>query len=119
MLVPWSPLGAGFLTGTIERLSNGDFRRNNPKFTGDNLRANLDRFAPLRELAKTLSLTPAQLALAWLLHQGDDMVPIPGTRKIARIDENAKSASVVLDKYTLRRIDEIMLIGAAVGNNLV
>lgn len=118
-IVPWSPLGAGFLTGTIEKLSNGDFRNNNPKFANENLRANLDRFGPLKELAKTLGLTPAQLALAWLLNQNQDIVPIPGTRKILRIDENAKSASVSLDELTLKRIDEIMPIGSAVGNNLV
>jgi aryl-alcohol dehydrogenase-like predicted oxidoreductase len=117
--VPWSPLGAGFLTGTVEDVSNGDFRLNNPRFSAENLKANLDRFAPLKELAKDLDLTPAQLALAWLLHQGQDIVPIPGTRHISRLDENAESAAVSLDQATLRKIDEIMPVGVARGNTLV
>ena len=118
-LVPWSPLGSGFLTGTVTEIPEGDFRRNNPKFVGENFKTNLDRFAPFKDLAAGLGLTPAQLALAWLLHQGDEIVPIPGTRKAARIDENAKAAFADLDQATLKRIDELAPVGFAVGRTLV
>lgn len=118
-LVAWSPLGAGFLTGSVDALPSGDFRQNNPRFAGGNLAVNTSRFAPLMELARELELTPAQLALAWLLHQGLDVVPIPGTRKEARIDENARAASVRLDREHLRRIDDLTRPGLAVGKTLV
>ena len=67
-LVPWSPLGSGFLTGQVDQLAENDFRRNNPRYSGGNLDANRDRFAPLIEIARAQGVTPAQLALAWLLH---------------------------------------------------
>ena len=118
-LVPWSPLGSGFLTGTVTELASDDFRQNNPKLAGENLRENLDRFAPFRELAAGLGLTPAQLALAWLLHQGVDIVPIPGTRKAARLDENARAAFATLDQALLQRIDALAPVGAAKGGTLV
>ena len=97
-LVPWSPLGSGFLTGQVDQLAENDFRRNNPRYSGSNLDANRDRFAPLIEIARAQRVTPAQLALAWLLHQGPDIVPIPGTRRPERIDENARAATIVLDR---------------------
>ncbi len=118
-LVGWSPLGAGFLTGQVEQLGENDFRQNIPRFSTDNLAANRDRFAPLMELAGELGITPAQLALAWLLHQGPDVFPIPGTRKAARIDENAAALAVALDDDTLSRIGEIARPGLAVGATLV
>ncbi len=118
-LVPWAPLGSGFLTGIVTELAGDDFRRNNPKLVGENFQKNLDRFAPLKDFAASLGLTPAQLALAWLLHQGSDIVPIPGTRKAARIDENAQAARVALDDATLQRIDQLAPLGAAQGRNLV
>lgn len=118
-LVAWSPLGAGFLTGTVSALDQGDFRQANPRFAGRNLALNADRFAPLMQLARDLSLTPAQLALAWLLHQGDDVFPIPGTRKTVRIDENAMASSFRLDAGQLRRIDALARPGLAEGNTLV
>lgn len=118
-LVPWAPLGSGFLTGTVTELASDDFRRNNPKLAGENFRDNLDRFAPFRELAADLDLTPAQLALAWLLHQGPDIVPIPGTRKVARLEENAQAALATLDPSTLQRINALAPVGAAKGGNLV
>lgn len=118
-LVPWSPLGSGFLTGTVSQLPEGDFRRNNPKYAGENLAKNVDRFAPLMKLAQDLAITPAQLALAWLLAQGDDIVPIPGTRRPERIDENAASASVHLSDAHLRQIDTAAPVGKALGANLV
>lgn len=118
-LVPWSPLGSGFLTGTVNQLPAGDFRANNPKYAGENLKANADRFAPLMSFAAELGVTPAQLALAWLLHQGPDIVPIPGTRKAERIDENAAAANVRLDRAALDRIDRLAPAGLATGANLV
>ncbi len=98
-LVPYSPLGRGFLTGTIrnvDHLDGSDWRRANPRFQGDNLSANLALADALGELATTWGYSPAQLALAWLLDQGPDIVPIPGTRRIERLDENAVAASIKL-----------------------
>jgi len=118
-LVAWSPLGAGFLTGTVEELSEDDFRRHNPRYAEGNLTANRDRFAPLAAIAADLGITPAQLALAWLLHQGDDVFPIPGTRRPARIGENAAAAGVRLDPATLARIDDVARPGLALGGTLV
>jgi aryl-alcohol dehydrogenase-like predicted oxidoreductase len=118
-LVPWSPLGSGFLTGTVGSLDRGDFRNNNPKYAGDNLKANADRFAPLMSVAKELGITPAQLALAWLLHQGDYIVPIPGSRKKERVSENAGAAAVKLSREVLQRIDQIAPAGAAAGGTLL
>jgi aryl-alcohol dehydrogenase-like predicted oxidoreductase len=118
-LVGWSPLGSGFLTGTVEDLDKNDFRRNNPRFAGENLAKNRDRFAPFMHIAKALNVTPAQLALAWLLHQGKDIFPIPGTRRPERIDENAKAADIYLDGETLKRINELARPGLAEGATLV
>jgi aryl-alcohol dehydrogenase-like predicted oxidoreductase len=118
-LVPWSPLGGGFLTGTVDALGGNDFRVHNPKYAGDNLETNRDRFAPLMALARQLEITPAQLALAWLLHQGPQVVPIPGTRKETRIDENAAAAAVKLDTDTLGKIDRLAPVGWATGAPLL
>jgi len=118
-LVPWSPLGSGFLTGTVNQLAKDDFRNNNPKYAGNNLQANADRFAPLMALAKNLGITPAQLALAWLLHQGPDIVPIPGSRKPERVSENAAAANVRLSPEVLKQINAIAPAGAVRGENLV
>ncbi len=118
-LVAWSPLGAGFLAGPPKALDEGDFRNNNPRFAGDNLATNRDRFAPLIGLAEELGISPAQLALAWLLHQGEDVVPIPGTRWLERIDENAQAATVHLSQEILERIDVVAQPGQAVGATLV
>ena len=118
-LVAWSPLGGGFLTGTVDKLGDNDFRQNNPRFTGGNLDANRERFAPFLALAGDFNISPAQLALAWLLHQGPDIFPIPGTRSIQRVDENAQAVSVELDAATLQRIDEIAKPGIAQGATLL
>ena len=118
-LVGWSPLGGGFLTGTVQSLDEGDFRNNNPRYTGDNFKANQDRFAPLLDVAKELGITPAQLALAWLLHQGPDIFPIPGSRKKARLEENAEAIDIRLDQSTLDRIDRIAAPGATIGETLL
>jgi aryl-alcohol dehydrogenase-like predicted oxidoreductase len=118
-IVAWGPLGNGFLAQPITALDEGDFRHNTPRFQGQNLRRNVDRFAPLRELAAELGVTPAQLALAWLLHQGDDVVPIPGTRSREHLDSNLAAAGIELDAATLERIDRIAPPDLAEGAALV
>ena len=118
-LVAWSPLGAGFLTGGVESLDATDFRQNIPRFSAENLETNRDRFAPLMTLAAELGITPAQLALAWLLNQGHDVFPIPGTRKSARIDENAAALEVSFDEAVLQRIFELAKPGLAIGATLL
>ena len=118
-LVAWSPLGAGFLTGTVGTLGAGDFRQHNPRFAGDRLALNTERFAPLMRLAGEFGVTPAQLALAWLLHRGDDVFPIPGTRHAARVVENAGASAIRLDADQLRRIDALSRPGLAEGATLV
>lgn len=117
-LVAWSPLGAGFLAGNVQ-MGEGDFRNNIPRFSGDNLQTNKDRFAPLADIARQNNITPAQLALSWLLHQGDDIFVIPGTRQESRLQENAAAANITLDAETLAQIDEVCKTAAAVGNTLV
>ena len=116
--VPWSPLGAGFLAGSADRIGD-DFRTNHPRFSRENLAVNRDRFAPLRGLARDLQLTPAQLALAWLLHQAPDIVPIPSTRTPSHLDENLAAADVTLDAGTLVKIGELAPAGAAAGAALL
>lgn len=118
-LVAWAPLGAGFFAGDLPEIGRNDFRNRNPRFSAENLPGNRDRFAPLLDLAKGLGITPTQLALAWLLHRGEDVFPIPGTRRPERVDENARAADVRLDGATLRRIDEIARPGLAKGATLV
>jgi aryl-alcohol dehydrogenase-like predicted oxidoreductase len=118
-LVAWSPLGAGFFAGVTSIGAPGeDFRTNHPRFRDANLAANRDRFAPLRDIADELGITPAQLALAWLLHQGD-VVPIPSTRTPSHLDENLAAADIELDPETLARIDAVAPPGAAAGSALL
>lgn len=118
-LVPWSPLGSGFLTGTVKNLTSDDFRNNNPRYQGENFNANKAHFAPLLQVAEELDVTPAQLALAWLLHQGEDIVPIPGTRKQSRVTENAAAADIVLSSESIDRISSLAAPGLAKGQTLV
>lgn len=121
-LVPWSPLGNGFLTGTVAAagaIGADDMRQAIPRFAGNNLQANVDRFAPFMAIAAELKVTPAQLALAWLLHQGEDVFPIPGTRQAARVDENAHAATISIDAATLHRIDLMARPGLAAGGTLL
>jgi aryl-alcohol dehydrogenase-like predicted oxidoreductase len=118
-IVPWAPLGSGFLGGGVSQVSGEDFRTRNPRFSQENLQLNQDRFAPLMGLAQELGLTPAQLALAWLLHQGEDIVPIPGTRKAERIDENLAASEVKLSSEQLAQIDKLAPAGLAAGKTLL
>lgn len=118
-LVPWSPLGAGFLTGTVGKVAEGDFRQNAPRFDEANLKANNDRFAPVRGVAAELGITPAQLALAWLLHQDPNVVPIPGSRTPAHIEENLAAAHVSLDADVLARLNAILKNTAVEGGTLL
>lgn len=118
-LVCWSPLGAGFLTGTVKELGEGDFRKNNPKMQGENFTTNLQRLEQIKNIAVGLSVTPAQLALAWLIAQGDNIIPIPGSRKKSRIDENLAALDIHLSKEVLDKLDTIAPIGAFKGATLV
>jgi len=118
-LVPWSPLGSGFLTGTVNTLAADDFRNNNPRYQDQNFATNKERFAPLLSIAEELGITPAQLSLAWLLHQGNDIIPIPGTRKMARVTENLQAAAVSLSPEMVTRIADIAAPGVAVGATLL
>ncbi|WP_068920798.1 aldo/keto reductase [Planobispora rosea] len=118
-IVAWSPLGSGFLTGTVGSLGEGDFRHNAPRFSAENLATNNDRYAPVRDLAVELGITPAQLALAWLLHQDEHVVAIPGSRTPAHIEENAAAADFTLHPDTLARIDRALTRFDAVGGTLL
>ena len=105
-LVPYSPLGRGFLTGAVkaDTLAQNDFRRGLPRFQGEALAKNLGLVEALTQIAAEKGVTPAQLALAWILHQGEDIAPIPGTTKIARLEENVGAAAVALSAEDLTRI---------------
>ena len=116
--VAYSPLGRGFLTGQIKRpedLADDDFRRHNPRFQGENFRKNLELVARVEAIAREKSCTPAQLALAWVMARGDDIVPIPGTRHRKRLEENVGALSVTLSAADLRRLDEVAPKGVAAG----
>jgi len=117
--VPWAPLGSGFLSGQVGSVSGDDFRSRHPRFRAENLRRNVDRFAPLRGIAEDLGITPAQLALAWLLHGGEEIVPIPGTRNPEHIDSNVAATEVRLSEEDLRRINEAAPAGLAAGAALL
>jgi aryl-alcohol dehydrogenase-like predicted oxidoreductase len=116
--VPYSPLGRGFLTGAIQgggELAPDDWRRQNPRFQEGNVEQNRALVAAVTELAEARGCTPAQLALAWLLAQGPDIVPIPGTRRIARLDENAGAAHIRLDDAELQRVADVLASHAVAG----
>jgi aryl-alcohol dehydrogenase-like predicted oxidoreductase len=116
--VPYSPLGRGFLTGRFtkfEDLPADDFRRRQPRFQGENFQKNLDLVRHVEEVASRKGCTPAQLALAWLLHQGDDIVPIPGTTRVENLEENVGALGVTLTKRDLERIDAVFPKGVAAG----
>lgn len=110
-LVPFSPLGRGFLTGSVKRaedLPAKDFRRGDPRFQGANFDANVRAVSVVTTVAERKHATPAQIALAWLLHKGDDIVPIPGTKHRARLEENAGAASVELDAADMTTLDDAL-----------
>jgi len=108
--VAYSPLGRGFLTGryrSIADLAPDDWRRRNPRFQGENFQKNLDLVAKVEEIAKAKSCTPAQLALAWLLSRGEDVIPIPGSTRIERVEENAAATGVHLTRGDIEALDAL------------
>ena len=116
--VAYSPLGRGFLTGQFRRFEDlpaDDYRRNSPRFQGENFQKNLDLVRKVEEIAKEKGCKPSQLALAWVLAQGDDIVPIPGTKRRKYLEENVGALSLKLTKEDLRRIDEVFPPEAAAG----
>lgn len=116
--VAYSPLGRGFLTGqfrSFDDLPEDDYRRNSPRFQGENFQKNLDLVTRIEEIAAAKKCTPAQLALAWVLAQGDHIVPIPGTKRRKYLEENAGALDVELTEEDLRKIDEVAPKGAAAG----
>ena len=116
--VAYSPLGRGFLTGRFQRFEDfpeDDYRRFSPRFQGENFQKNLDLVRRVEELAKEKGCTTSQLALAWVMAQGDDIVPIPGTKRRKYLEENAAAVDVNLTKEDLRRIDEVAPHGVASG----
>jgi aryl-alcohol dehydrogenase-like predicted oxidoreductase len=116
--VAYSPLGRGFLTGAFQstaQLAASDWRRTNPRFSDENFDQNRRLVDALREIAEERGRTPAQLALAWLLHQGDDIVPIPGTRRTTRLHENAAATQIELTSAELQKIDAILATTTIAG----
>jgi aryl-alcohol dehydrogenase-like predicted oxidoreductase len=116
-LVPYSPLGRGFLTGQIQSLDNiadGDFRKNNPRFEKENFEHNLRVADEVRQIAAEVGATPAQVSLAWLLAQGDDVAPIPGTKRVSRLEENAAADGVEL---TASQLDQLTRITPPAGGH--
>jgi aryl-alcohol dehydrogenase-like predicted oxidoreductase len=116
--VAYSPLGRGFLTGrfkTLDDLPPDDYRRNHPRFQGENLLKNLDLVRRVEKVAREKKCTLAQLALAWLLAKGQDIVPIPGTKKRAYLEENAQAVTIALTTHDLERIEEAAPVGATAG----
>jgi aryl-alcohol dehydrogenase-like predicted oxidoreductase len=113
-LVPYSPLGRGLLTGTVsslDELADDDFRRTQPRFQGENLDRNLELVAVVREIAAAHGVTPGQVALAWLAAQGDDVVPIPGTKRRTYLEENVGALDVTLTSDDLARLDDLRPAG--------
>jgi len=107
-LVPFAPLGRGFLTGSVKRAEEypeGDYRRNDPRYQGENFDANMRAVSAVRDLAKQKGVTPGQIALAWLLHKGPDIVPIPGTTRRTHLEDNVGAAAVSLSGEEMSRLD--------------
>ena len=117
--VPYSPLGRGFLTGAFQSpddFADDDYRSHSPRFQGENFAKNLDVVNSVKAIAQEKGVTPAQLALAWLLAQGDDIVPIPGTKRRSYMEENAAAVEIVLSQAELDRIDAVAPQGVAAGD---
>jgi len=120
--VAYSPLGRGFLTGAIkspEDFAENDFRRNHPRFQGENFRRNLELVDKVKQLAAEAGATPSQLALAWVLAQGDDIIPIPGTKRRKYLEENAAAAEIALPGSTMQKLREVFPPDAAAGDRYV
>jgi aryl-alcohol dehydrogenase-like predicted oxidoreductase len=118
-LVPYSPLGRGFLTGqikSVEGLAADDFRRHSPRFQAENLTANLNIVAAIELIANEKGITASQLALAWVLAQGPDIVPIPGTKRTKYLELNVATADIALTQEDLRRLNEAAPVGATAGD---
>ena len=118
-LVPFSPLGRGFLTGEVKRAEEfpeGDYRRNDPRYQGANYDANVRAAGVVREIAAELHARPGQIALAWILHKGEDLVPIPGTKRRKYLEENVAAAEVRLAPEQMKRLDEAMGPGKVSGD---
>jgi aryl-alcohol dehydrogenase-like predicted oxidoreductase len=116
--VPYSPLGRGFLTGELKRfedLADDDYRRQSPRFQGENFQRNLDLVGRIEEIAREKKATTAQLALAWVLAQGNDIVPIPGTKRRKYLEQNVAAINIKLTRGDLARIDQVAPLGAAAG----
>jgi aryl-alcohol dehydrogenase-like predicted oxidoreductase len=117
--VAYSPLGRGFLSGRFRSPSDfpdDDFRRHHPRFQGENFERNMQLVERVEELASEKGVTAGQLALAWVLHRGDDIVPIPGTKRVSYLEENAAASDVALSDDELSQLDEIAPAGAAAGD---
>ena len=116
--VAYSPLGRGFLSGrwsSPDAIPDGDFRKGNPRFQGENFTRNMALVERVRELADAKDATPAQLALAWVMHRGDDVVPIPGTKRRSYLAENVGASAIELTEDDMRALDEAVPVGAAAG----
>ncbi len=117
--VPYSPVGRGFLTGQIKRFEDfaeDDYRRTDPRFQGENFNQNLKLVDRVKQIAQEKNAAPSQIALAWLLHQGDDIVPIPGTKRIAYLEENAAAAEVELSREVLDQLERVAPVGVTSGD---
>jgi len=117
-LVAFSPLGRGFLAGNVKRAEEypeNDFRRADPRFQGENFEANQRAAAAVRDLAAHKNATPGQIALAWLLHKGGDIVPIPGTKRRTYLEENARALRIVLTAAEMERLDAALPPGSVAG----
>jgi aryl-alcohol dehydrogenase-like predicted oxidoreductase len=116
--VPYSPLGRGFLSGEIKKFEDmeaDDWRRTNPRFQGENFDKNIKLVEKLEEIAREKQVTASQLALAWVLAQGQDVVPIPGTKRVKYMEENAAAADIILSQEELAAIENVFPNNAAAG----
>ena len=116
--VPYSPLGRGFLTGEFkspEDFGEGDFRRNNPRFQGENFQKNLKLVEAVQQMAEQKGVSTAQLALAWVLAQGHDLAPIPGTKRVKYLSDNIAALDIELSPADLKQLAEIAPMGVAAG----
>jgi aryl-alcohol dehydrogenase-like predicted oxidoreductase len=116
--VPYCPLGRGFLTGQVKRAEafENDYRRIDPRFQGNNFDQNMKLVEQVKEIAEVKGATPGQIVLAWLLHQGNDIVPIPGTKRVAYLEENIKASEIIFSVEELNRLNEIALAGRTAGD---